>query len=405
MKYIFWLSLMLWASFFSQADNRLIKQDAKAEITYVENTREAGFRTGSERMEVYLPLLEGKKVGVLTNQTGMVGEVHLVDTLLAVGVELVRIYSPEHGFRGQAEAGEKVDHQTDQRTGLPIVSLYGSNRKPKPEQLEDIDIMLFDLQDVGVRFYTYTSTLHYLLEACSDAGIPVMVLDRPNPNGRIVDGNIPDLKKPSFVCMHPVPILHGLTIGEYAQMLVGEAWLNTTGVPNLTVIACEQYLPHKPYELPVAPSPNLANQNAIYLYASLCLFEGTKMSIGRGTDHPFEVFGHPEFEGPFEFTPRSIPGFALNPKHQDKLCRGRSLRGEGERVYISSQLNMSYLMDSYQFFKNDSDFFIPFFDVLAGGTELRLQMEAGLSVEAIRDSWKLGLNEFESLSKSYYLYP
>ncbi len=361
-------------------------------------------RTGAEQTALYFPLLEGKRIGVLSNQSGLIGDIHLVDTLLSAGFKVVKLFSPEHGFRGQAEAGEKVSDQLDSTTGLPVISLYGSNRRPTQDQLAGIDLMLFDLQDVGVRFYTYTGTLHYVMEACAEAKIPLIVLDRPNPNGGIVDGNIPDMKKPSFVCMHPVPILHGMTIGEFANMIIGERWITQENDLMLTVIPCRNYKGYPAYHLPVPPSPNLPNQNSVYLYASLCFFEGTHISIGRGTNHPFQCYGHPNFDGEFEFIPQSISGFALNPKHQGKVCKGENLSERGEAVYRSGKINLSYLINAHRFFKDDPDFFIPFFDVLAGGSEIRLQLTTLQSEEEIRKSWEQGLNHFKTMSRKYRLY-
>jgi uncharacterized protein YbbC (DUF1343 family) len=362
-------------------------------------------KTGAEQPQLYLHLLKGKKVGVVTNQSAQVGAIHLVDFLLENQIKVERIFSPEHGFRGQAEAGELVNSNIDPKTGIKIVSLYGANKKPKDSDLEGLDIVVFDIQDVGVRFYTYTSTLHYVMEVCAKLKLPIIVLDRPNPNGSYVDGNIPDMNFKSFVCMHPVPIVHGLTIGEYAKMIAGEGWMENSNECNLTVIACKNYDRKQEYVLPIAPSPNLNKQDAIYLYSSLCLFEGTQMSLGRGTDFPFQVIGHPDYKiGSFTFTPQSIPGFAANPPFKDQLCFGFSYQNQGIDWKNSGKIQLEPLIQTYQFFKNKPDFFIKFFDTLAGGPTLREQIVSGLNEAQIRQSWEPGLSHFKEMRKKYLIY-
>lgn len=365
-----------------------------------------GLKTGAEQPNLYMKWLRGKKVGVVTNQSALVGNVHLVDFLLENQIKVVRIFSPEHGFRGQAEAGEKVSSDVDAKTGIRIVSLYGANKKPKESDLQDLDVLVFDIQDVGVRFYTYTSTLHYVMEACSKLQLPLVVLDRPNPNGSYVDGNIPDMNYKSFVCMHPVPIVHGMTIGEYAKMILNEGWIEGSKVNRtLHIVACANYSRNQEYILPVAPSPNLNKQDAIYLYPSLCLFEGTQMSLGRGTDFPFQVVGHPDYSiGNFNFTPVSIPGFAANPPFKDQLCYGFSYQNQGLDWKNSGKIQLEPLIQAYQFFKDKPDFFIKFFDTLAGGPKLREQILSGMTADEIRKSWEPGLSEFMKIRNKNLMY-
>ena len=362
---------------------------------------------GAYDMERYLPLLEGKRVAVVANQTSRVGEAHLVDTLLARGVKIVRIFSPEHGFRGEAGAGESVRDGVDTRTGLPIVSLYGKHRKPLPEDLADVDVVIFDIQDVGVRFYTYISTLHLVMEACAEQGKEMIVLDRPNPNGFYVDGPVLDTAYRSFVGMDPVPVVHGMTPGEYARMLNGEKWLKKGVQCRLTVIPCRNYTHRSIYELPVRPSPNLPNMRAVYLYPSLCFFEGTIMSVGRGTDFPFEVYGHPEYpDHTFSFTPRSIPGAAPHPKYEGQTCYGVDLRNIPLRfLRDNGMLVLDWLLDAYDEMGKKEEFFNAYFDKLAGSDQLRKQILAGKDKYTIRASWKKDLEAFKKIRKKYLLYP
>lgn len=365
-------------------------------------------KVGAERMDEYLPLLAGKSVAVVANPTSCVGATHLVDTLLARGVNIKSIFCPEHGFRGQAEAGASVDNETDMRTGLPILSLYGKNKKPTPDRLEGIDIVIFDIQDVGARFYTYISTLHYVMEAVAENGLQLLVLDRPNPNGFYVDGPVLDLSYRSFVGMHPVPIVHGMTIGEYALMINAEGWLEGGINCNMTVITMQHYTHDSLYRLPIAPSPNLKTPNAIYLYPSLCCFEGTTVSVGRGTDMPFEVIGSPQYSctngGEFSFVPKPIKGASQNPLHNGKQCKGMDLRGKGQSIIASRKLDLSYLKAMYDCVGNDK-FFNSFFEKLMGTAELRKQIMAGTPDEAIRASWQPQLDEFKTIRKKYLLYP
>jgi uncharacterized protein YbbC (DUF1343 family) len=362
-------------------------------------------RVGAEQAQIYLPLLQGKKVGVVGNQTSILPnskQQHLVDFLLENKIEVVKVFVPEHGFRGTADAGEKVNNSIDSKTGLPIVSLYGTNKKPSPEQLKDLDVLVFDLQDVGVRFFTYISTLHYVMEASAEQGKSLIVLDRPNPNGNYVDG--PMLKKgfESFVGMHPIPIVHGLSIGELAQMINGEKWLKGGLKAKLTVVPVANWNHATPYELPVKPSPNLPNALSIRLYPSTCLFEGTVVSLGRGTYFPFQVYGYPDASfGDFTFTPVSIDGMSKTPPHQDKLCYGRDLRRES----FAKPFTLSYLLEAYGRSGMKEKFFNSYFNTLVGTDELKKQILAGKTESEIRETWQQGLTDYAQLRKKYLLYP
>lgn len=364
-------------------------------------------KTGADQTEFYLPLLVNKSVGVVTNQTGTIGKTHIVDSLLKLNINIEKVFSPEHGFRGQASAGEHVNSGIDQQTGLAIISLYGSHKKPTATDLADIDIVLFDIQDVGARFYTYISTLHYLMEACAENNKELIVLDRPNPNGHYVDGPILKPEFSSFVGLDPIPIVHGMTVGEYAMMLNGEKWLKNGEQCNLTVIAIKNYSHDMLYQIPVSPSPNLPNMAAIYLYPSLCLFEGTVMSIGRGTNSPFQLYGHPDLtEYDTTFKPVSIAGKAPHPKYENQLCQGYYLSGFAESFIPNmGQLYLFWLVDSYTNLKDKTDFFQPFFDTLAGTDQLRKQIESGKTIKEIKDSWQEGLDNFKKIRKKYLLYP
>ncbi len=377
-----------------------------------ENIEKLEIIPGAERTDDYLHLISGLKVAVLTNQTGLVADTHLVDTLLSVGVELVKIFCPEHGFRGIADAGEKIGDSFDEKTGIPIVSLYGANNKPTQQQLRNVEIIIFDLQDVGVRFYTYISTLHYVMEACAENNIPLIVLDRPNPNAYYIDGPVLDTSIiKSFVGMHPVPVVYGMTIGEYAKMLNGEKWLANGIQCDLTVIPNKNYSHQMKYDLPVKPSPNLPNKRAIELYPSLCFFEGTVLSIGRGTDKQFQVIGHPGLKNVeninYSFTPSPQPG-AQNPKLNGKLCYGFDLSMNNDFFEDSdnAKLNLSLLIKTYELFPDKNNFFLKnnFFDLLAGNRELRKQIKNQVSEEQIRASWEPQLSEFKEIRKKYLIY-
>lgn len=361
-------------------------------------------------MEDYLPLLEGKKVAVCANQTSIVGTTHLVDTLVARKVNVVSIFCPEHGFRGEAEAGASINSSVDGKTGIPIVSLYGKNKKPTPEQMKGLDVVVFDIQDVGCRFYTYISTLSYVMEAAAEDGVSVIVLDRPNPNGYFVDGPVLDPKFKSFVGMHPVPVVHGMTIGEYARMVNGEGWLANGIACDVTVVPMTGYTHRTRYSLPVAPSPNLQTDEAIYLYPSLCLFEGTAVSVGRGTTTPFQVYGHPSLKiGDFHFTPRPIKGVSENPPQKGLDCRGFDLSGYAHRMLDSTNaFSVSYVLTAFENFpQNQTDFFTnsTFFDKLAGTDQLRKQILSHRTEAEIRASWQPQLDEFKQMRKKYLLYP
>ena len=362
----------------------------------------------AERVGEYLPLLKGKQVGAVVNHTSLVGNVHLVDTLLALGVSVRKIFAPEHGFRGTADAGEHVRDGKDAATGIPMISLYGEKKKPGREDLAGLDLVLFDIQDVGARFYTYISTMSYVMEACAAYNMPLLILDRPNPNGHYVDGPVLKKKHSSFVGLHEVPVVHGMTVGEYAGMVNGEGWLAGGGKCDLTVIPCEGYDHRTFYELPVNPSPNLPNMRAIYLYPSLCFFEGTDVSVGRGTDKQFQVIGSPAFKGgDYTFTPVPMEG-AKNPPHQGKRCQGFDLSHlKPEDLRQRRSLDLGYLLTLYQGHSDPKNFFLKngFFDLLAGGPELRQQIIAGASEPAIRQSWQPDLERFLAMRKKYLLYP
>lgn len=354
---------------------------------------------GADQLDVLLPLIQNKSVALVVNHTAVVSKTHLVDTLRALGVSIKKILAPEHGFRGTADAGEKVNDSKDSRTGLNVISLYGNNKKPTAEHLSDVDVVVFDIQDVGARFYTYISTLHYVMEACAENNKKLLVLDRPNPNGNYVDGPVLQEAQKSFVGMHPVPIVHGLTIGEYAQMIDGEKWIPTAC--NLEVIKVKNWRRNDSYSLTIKPSPNLPNDAAVKLYPSLCLFEGTVISVGRGTENPFQQIGHPQLQYmEHSFTPKSISGMSKNPPYENELCYGIDLSG----VAVNQRLNLSYLRAFYKAFPDKEKFFTPFFDKLAGNTILKQQIIDGLTEQQIRESWKKDLEVFKEKRKKYLLY-
>ena len=360
-------------------------------------------KTGADNYEMYLPLLKNKKVGIITNQTGILSnKTHLVDFLLEKKIALQTIFAPEHGFRGTADAGERIVDGKDSRTGLPIVSLYGDNKKPKNEQLAGIDMLVFDLQDVGARFYTYISSLHYVMEACADNNIPLLILDRPNPNGSIVDGPLLETEFTSFVGMHSIPLLHGMTIGEYGKMINGEKWLKNSAKCKLTVIPCSNYTRNLPYSLPVKPSPNLPNDRSINLYASLCLFEGTNVSMGRGTDKQFQIYGSPflaQTHFNFKFTPK--PNFgAKNPLYNGEVCFGEDLTNYPKLT----KLELKWLIKAYQNTSDKTKFFNQFFTKLAGTKKLQQQIENGIPESKIRESWQKDLDAFKKMRLKYLIY-
>lgn len=377
----------------------------KQEIKEAAKPNEKPIQLGIERFSLYLDSLSGKRIAVVANQTSVVKKSHLVDTLIAMKMQVVKVFSPEHGFRGDADAGERVNSSVDEKTGIPIVSLYGNNKKPSAAQMADVDIVLFDIQDVGVRFYTFISTLHYVMEACAENNKKLIVLDRPNPNAHYVDGPVLEYRYKSFVGMHPVPIVYGMTIGEYAKMINGEGWLDNKKQCDLTVIPCKNYTHKTRYSLPIAPSPNLKSDVAIALYPSLCLFEATTVSVGRGTDRPFEYFGHPRFPKlDHTFTPEPKVG-AKNPMHKYKLCNGFDLsKSQLKRTY---ELNLNYLIQSRDLL-GDSAVFIDqnlFFNRLAGTASLKEQIYKGWSAQEIKETWKPGISSFMDTRKKYLLYP
>lgn len=354
---------------------------------------------GAEQTHLYLPLLQNKKVGIVANHTSMINTIHLVDSLVKLKVNIKKVFSPEHGFRGNADAGEKVKSNIDTKTKLPIISLYGKNKKPFPEQLKGLEVIVFDIQDVGARFYTYISTMHYVMEACAENNIQFIVLDRPNPNGNYVDGPILENEFKSFVGMHQVPIVHGMTVGEYAQMINGETWLANGVKCDLEVIKMQNYTHKTEYELPIKPSPNLANMQAIYLYPSICLFEGTPISVGRGTEKPFQVIGHPKLKYDFSFVPKPTTG-AKEPLLKGETCYGLDLSA----VKVKKELDLSYLIRFYNEYHDKEYFFEKFFNLLAGTAKLQEQIKQGKTEAEIKATWQKGLLEFKAIRKKYLLY-
>ena len=355
-------------------------------------------KVAADRTKAYLPLLEDNKIAIVGNQTSMIKNTHLVDSLISLEVDVIKVFSPEHGFRGKADAGAKIEDGIDVKTGIPIISLYGKNKKPSSKQLEEIDVLLFDIQDVGARFYTYISTLHYVMEAAGEHNIKVIILDRPNPNGHYIDGPIREDGFESFVGMHPIPIVHGMTIGEYAKMINGENWISNKC--DLKVIEMENYTHDTHYDLPIKPSPNLPNSKSINLYPSLCLFEGTNISIGRGTDYPFQHFGAPYLESNYSFTPKSGEG-SKYPKHKNIECFGTDLRFQDNYL---TDINLNWIINSYNNCPYKEKFFTNFFDKLAGTDKLRLQIIDGKTEKEITGSWIEGLDKFKLTRKKYLLY-
>lgn len=362
--------------------------------------------TGADQIESYLPLLQNKRIALVVNQTSQINGVLLPDTLLNRGVNIAKVFSPEHGFRGTADAGATVKSGIDTKTNLALISLYGNNKKPSAAQLKDVDLVIYDLQDVGVRFYTYISTLEYLMEACAENNKPLLILDRPNPLGFIVDGPVLEPKQKSFVGMQRIPIIYGMTPAEYAKMLIGEDWLSTKKQLDLNIISCKNYSHNSRYELPVAPSPNLKNMTAIYLYPSLCLFEGTVISVGRGTPFPFQQYGHPKLKNqPLGFTPRSVSG-ASNPLLLGQFCFGKKVATNPKEALekTNSSFNLKWILDAYLNFPDKDKFFNSFFEKLAGSTSLKQQIIEGKSEKEIRASWQKDLNHFKEIRKKYLIY-
>lgn len=368
---------------------------------------------GANQTHLYLPILKNKRIGIVANQTSVIFKnndansidisyTHLVDTLLKRDINIQKVFAPEHGFRGLADAGEWVKDGIDIKTKVPIVSLYGKNKKPSPEQLSEIDLIVFDIQDVGARFYTYISSLHYVMEACAEANIPLLLLDRPNPNGHYIDGPILEPSYKSFVGMHPIPIVHGMTIGEYANMINGENWLKQKAKCDLTVIKIKNYSHDLPYRLPIKPSPNLPNTASINLYPSLCFFEGTTVNAGRGTSKQFQIYGSPYLDKTmytYTYTPQSNVG-AKYPKHKDVLCFGEDLSMHNSL----HQIDLSYLINAYQNTIDKTTFFNDYFTTLAGTKTLEHQIKSGVSVSEIKDTWRDGLIQFKKIRSRYLLY-
>lgn len=370
--------------------------------------------TGAEQLNKYLPLLKGKRVAMLANPTTIIGKTHLVDSLISLGVNVVKVFGPEHGFRGNASAGAKVEDEIDEKTGIPIISLYGKKNKPSKEDMADVDIMIYDLQDVGVRFYTNINALARLMEVCQENGIPLLILDRPNPNGYLIDGPVLDMQFKSGIGMFPIPMAHGLTVAEFAQMANGEGWLTNKVKCDLRIVKVANYTHDTPYTLPISPSPNLNTQQAVLLYPSICMFEGTYLNLGRGTYFPFTVLGSPELKGiyDFSFTPVSIKGMAETPLHMDQVCYGLDLRQyDVTKLRKSRQINFQWIMELYKAYP----FKVKFFDSklskemgnierLIGVASFRQQLMDGKSEAEMRASWEPGLSNYKIMRKKYLLY-
>lgn len=368
------------------------------------NESKNGILVGADRVDAYLTLLQDKRVALVVNHTSVVGKTHLIDTLLTLKVDVKAIFSPEHGLRGQEDAGAEIEDGKDIKTGLPVYSLHGKTRKPLAEQLENIDVVVFDMQDVGVRFYTYISTMHYVMESCAENNKMMIILDRPNPLGFYVDGPVLKKEFKSFVGMHPIPVVHGLSVGELAHMINGEGWLKDGLRCEIKVISCENWDHSKKYKLPLKPSPNLPNQRSVLLYPSLCFFEATDVSVGRGTLFPFQVYGYPLDDfGPFKFTPKSIKGMSLNPKQQNIECFGEDLR----MVQNPPKLTLSYLLQAKEKMPAGKPFITrkAWFNLLAGNDELQIQIESGMSEAQIKNTWQADLNTYKQMRKNYLLYP
>ena len=367
-------------------------------IVFVSCKNEPKLISGAEQTNMYIKKISNKNVGIVANQSSVIGQTHLVDSLNKLNINITKIFSPEHGFKGDKDAGKYISNKYEAITGIPIISLYGKNKKPSKDDMQNIDVLVFDLQDVGVRFYTYLSTLHYVLEACAENDIQVLVLDRPNPNGHYIDGPILDTNFKSFVGLHPVPIVYAMTIGEYAKMINGERWIND--LCDLEVIKMVNYNRDQLYELPIKPSPNLPNAKSINLYPSLCLFEGTNVSVGRGTDKPFQQFGSPYLSiYDYSFVPVSGPGSKF-PKHENKVCKGKNL----ENYPNLNHIDLGWLISSFNQTENKEVFFNNFFNKLAGNDKLRNQIEIGLNEDEIKNSWKNELENFKKIRLKYLIY-
>jgi len=400
----FLLVFLLFFSFISCSQSKSNKSKHTNSVR-ISNNPNLKITTGADQTNEYLHLLTKKNIAVVANQTSVIFKnnnlyTHLVDSLLSLDIKVSKVFSPEHGFRGNVDAGEKVEDGKDTKTGLPIISLYGKNKKPSSEQLKNIDVVIFDIQDVGVRFYTYISTLHYIMEACAENNIPLIVLDRPNPNGHYIDGPTLEIEHKSFVGMHPVPLVYGMTIGEYAQMINGEAWLKNKVSCDLTVIPLKNYSHKSEYSLPLRPSPNLPNDKSINLYPSLGFFEGTTINAGRGTENQFQQYGAPFFpKNEFSYSPK--PNFGSKyPKHQDSICYGVDLKNTPKL----NAVNIEWLVDAYTKTPKNETFFGKTFTIHAGNTTLEEQLKAGLSAKKIHQSWQAKIDEFKFIRKKYLLY-
>lgn len=396
--------LLILGIIFSQAFAQVKVRDR----SYLYEVTDSVVVNGAERCDVYFPLIEGKRIGLVVNHTSMINNVHLVDSLHNAGFKVVKIFAPEHGFRGDHSDGAYIPNAKDEKTGAAIISLYGSKFKPTAQDLSDVDIVLFDIQDVGVRFYTFISTMHYVMEACAENNKPFIVLDRPNPNGHYVDGPVLDIQYKSFIGMHPIPIVHGLTVGELATMINEEGWLKNGLKCDLTVIPCENYNHSCLYQLPIMPSPNLVSMEAVYLYPSLGLFEGTVVSVGRGTYQAFEIFGHPLLKNTdIEFTPQSIKGMSENPKFLGQKCYGYNVKKfASEFIKYNSSIYLFWLLELYDELHTQTKFWRKdVFDKLAGSDKLRTQIEEGLNADEITSSWLFDLQEYKRMRKKYLLYP
>ncbi len=366
---------------------------------------------GADQTWKYLKELRGKRVACMVNPTSTLTykqsqPIHLVDFLKSQKINIQVIFAPEHGFRGEAEAGASIKDGIDTKSGVKVISLYGNKKKPNKKDLDSVDVVLFDIQDVGVRFYTYLGSLHYLMEACSEFKKRLIILDRPNPNGHYVDGPVLDTAYKSFVGMHPVPVVHGCTVGEYAQMMLGEKWVKTSKNFQITVIPIKHYNHQTRYALPIPPSPNLPNETSIYLYPSICFFEGTNLSLGRGTSAPFQMVGAPWFsDTTFSFTPISIKGKAENPPFKNQRCFGRNYQTEAYKIYREKQIRLQPLLEFYSAHPDSITFFTSFFNQLAGSDQLRKQIEKGWNEQEIRATWLPDLLKYEAIRKKYLLYP
>ncbi|MBW6491562.1 MAG: DUF1343 domain-containing protein [Lentimicrobium sp.] len=371
------------------------------------DTNQVVLKTGAERTELYFESrLKGKSIAIVANQTSLVAAKHLVDTLFSAGFDIQKVFAPEHGFRGEAEAGAVIINGTDTKTGLPVISLYGKKKKPDVNDLQGIDLVIFDIQDVGARFYTYISTLSYIMEACAEQGIELLVLDRPNPHGFYVDGPVLEPANSSFVGMHKIPVVHGMTIAEYARMVNGEGWLKNGIQCELGWIEVEGYTHNSRYNLPVRPSPNLPDMESIYLYPSLCLFEGTVVSVGRGTQSPFRIIGHPSYKsGDIRFTPQTIKGVSENPPYKGIECRGLDLIAFAKDIEVNGNLRLNWLIEMYEALGSENKFFDSFFEKLVGTSKLKEQILAGKTESQIRASWSEDLRIFKAIRKKYLLYP